>query len=191
MSLDPYWYSTIFGVLIAAGQAVTALSFAIVLLAYLVQVTPFSLLITDRHIEDLGSLLLTTVIFWTYIAFTQYFIIWSGNLPEDVLWYLHRLEGGWRWIPLGLLFFHFIVPFALLLSSRLKRNPRRLAPVALLVLFSNLMHLFWLVAPTYAAGHIRFHWLDFVMPLFLGGLWIAAFVWQLRRQMQRPIQEVA
>ena len=155
MSLDPHWFSTIFGVLIVAGQAVTALSFAIVVLALLVQVPPFSLLVTQGHFEDLGNLLLSAVIFWAYIAFMQYFIIWSGNLPEDVLWYLHRLEGGWNWIPLGLLFFHFIVPFLLLLSGRVKRDPRRLAAIALLVLFADLMHLYWLVAPTYSANQFR------------------------------------
>jgi hypothetical protein len=190
MSLDPHWFSTIFGVLIVAGQAVTALSFAIVVLAFLVQMPPFSLLVTQGHFEDLGNLLLTAVIFWAYIAFMQYFIIWSGNLPEDVLWYLHRLEGGWNWLPLGLLFFHFIVPFVLLLSSRVKRDPRRLAAIALLVLFADLMHLYWLVAPTYSANHFRIHWLDFAVPLFLGGLWLAAFVWQLRRQ-PMPAQEAA
>ena len=192
MSLDPHWFSTIFGVLIVAGQAVTALSFAIVVLALLVQVPPFSLLVTQGHFEDLGNLLLSAVIFWAYIAFMQYFIIWSGNLPEDVLWYLHRLEGGWNWIPLGLLFFHFIVPFLLLLSGRVKRDPRRLAAIALLVLFADLMHLYWLVAPTYSANQFRIHWLDFAMPLLLGGLWLAAFVWQLRRRVPvMPAQEAA
>jgi hypothetical protein len=187
MSLDPYWFSTIFGVLVAAGQATTALAFAIAVVAYIGHLPPFTQLITDRHISDLGNLLLTTVIFWTYIAFIQFFIIWSGNLPEDVVWYLHRLEGGWHWIPLALIFFHFLVPFVLLLSGNLKRDRRRLAWVALMILAADLLHLYWLVAPTFSAEHFSVHWLDFVMPIFLGALWIAGFVWLLRRQVDDQV----
>jgi hypothetical protein len=181
MSLDPYWFSTIFGVLIAAGQACTSLAFAIAVVAYLGHVPPFAQMVTDSHISDLGNLLLTTVIFWTYIAFVQFFIIWSGDLPEDVLWYLHRLEGGWNWVPVALILFHFILPFVLLLSGQVKRDRRRLAWVAILILAAELLHLYWLVAPTFSAGHFRVHWLDVVMPVFLGAVWIAAFVWLLRR----------
>lgn len=185
MSLDPHWYSTIFGVLVVAGQACTALAFIVTVLGYFGHL-PFLPTITDRHISDLGNLLLTAVIFWSYIAFIQFFIIWSADLPEDVLWYLHRIEGGWQWVPIGLILFHFVVPFLFLLSSEVKRNARRLANVALLVLVADLVHLFWLVAPTYAHGHLAVHWLDIVMPVFVGGLWLAGFVWMLRRYMARP-----
>ena len=184
MSLDPHWYSTIFGVLIAAGHACTALAFIVAVVAYVGHIPPLSLMITERHVSDLGNLLLTTVIFWTYIAFIQFFIIWSGNLPEDVLWYLHRLEGGWNWVPIALIFFHFLVPFVMLLSGGVKRNARRLASVALLILVADLLHLYWLVAPTFSHEQITVHWLDFAMPLFVGGLWIAGFVWLLRRYVQ-------
>jgi hypothetical protein len=189
MSLDPYWFSTIFGVLVVAGQAISGLAFAIGVVAYLGQFAPFSQLVTADRLNDLGNLLLSALIFWAYIAFMQYLIIWSGNLPEDVLWYLHRLEGGWDWIPLGLLFFHFIVPFVMLLSGRVKRNAQRLAAVALLILVAELAHLYWLVAPTFSHSHFRIHWLDFVMPIFLGGLWLVAFVWRLRRQVSIPVDE--
>ncbi len=182
MSLDPHWFSTIFGVLIAAGQASTALAFTIAVIAYLGHIPPFSQMVTERHLMDLGNLLLTTVIFWAYIAYIQFFIIWSGNIPEDVVWYLARLEGGWNWVPLALIFFHVIVPFVLLLSGQVKRNPRRLAGVALLILIADLLHLYWLVAPTYSAAQFTVHWLDLVMPIFLGALWLGAFVWRLRRQ---------
>jgi hypothetical protein len=189
MSLDPYWFSTIFGVLVAAGQAISGLAFAIGVVAYLSQFLPFSQLVTAERMNDLGNLLLTAVIFWAYIAFMQYLIIWSGDLPEDVLWYLHRLEGGWNWLPIGLIFFHFIVPFVLLLSGRVKRSAQRLAAVALMLLVAELVHLYWLVAPTFSHSHFRIHWLDFVMPIFLGGLWIAAFIWQLRRQVATVVDE--
>jgi hypothetical protein len=182
MSLDPFWFSTIFGVVVAAGQASASLAFASVVIAYIGHLPPFSQMLIAKDISDLGNLLLTAVIFWTYITFVQFFIIWSGNLPEEVLWYLHRLEGGWNWVPIALIFFHFIVPFVLLLSGRLKRDPRRLAMVALMILAADLLHLFWLVEPTFSAARFSVHWLDIVMPFFLGGLWIAAFVWRLRRQ---------
>ncbi|MCC6456968.1 MAG: hypothetical protein IT328_18575 [Caldilineaceae bacterium] len=182
MSLDPHWYSTIFGVLVAAGQATAGLAFAIGVAVYLGHFSPFSELVTADHLNDLGNLLLTAVIFWAYIAFMQYLIIWSGDLPEEVVWYLYRLEGGWNWVPLALLFFHFIVPFVMLLSSRVKRSAPRLASVALLLLVAELVHLYWLVAPAFSHSQFTIHWLDFVMPVFIGGLWLAAFIWQLRRQ---------
>ena len=189
MSLDPHWYSTIFGVLVAAGQVCTALAFVIAVIAYLSNIAPFAQIVTPERMADLGNLLLTSVIFWTYIAYIQFFIIWSGDLPEDVLWYLDRLEGGWNWLPLALIFFHFIVPFVLLLSGAVKRSPRRLAGVALIILVAELIHLYWLVAPTFSAAHFRIHWLDLVMPFFLGAVWIAAFVWTLRRQVILPLDK--
>jgi hypothetical protein len=130
------------------------------------------------------------VIFWTYIAFVQFFIIWSGNLPEDVVWYVDRLQGGWSWVAITFIFLHFVIPFVLLLSAQIKRDPRRLAGVALLILLADLLYLYWLVAPTFSAEHFRVHWLDVVMPVFLGALWIAAFVWRLRRHVKLVATEV-
>lgn len=190
MSLDPHWFSTVFGILIAAGQALTALALVIVVVNYLNLAVPRGSWLTRSDLGDLGNFLLTAVIFWSYIAFMQYFIIWSGNLPEDVLWYLHRLEGGWRWIPGLLLVIHFALPFALLLSGALKRNPRALAAVALLLLFGELLHVYWLVAPTYSHSQLRVHWLDVVLPILIGGLWIAAFAWQLRRRLRTSIAPI-
>jgi hypothetical protein len=189
MSLEPHWFSTIFGVLVAAGQVVTALALAIGGVAFLVRVTPLTYVVSAQQLQDLGNLLLATVLFWAYIAFVQYFIIWSGNIPEEVTWYLHRLRGGWEWIALALLVFHFIVPFALLLSSQVKRNPGTLAMVAGMVLVADLVHLWWLVAPTYFAGVFRIHWLDIVMPVALGALWLAALVGQLRQQRLVPVAD--
>lgn len=182
MSLDPLWYSTVFGVLIAAGQACAALAFVIAVVAYLGQVAPFSRLAGEGRVSDLGSLLLTAVIFWTYIAFVQFLIIWSGNLPEEVVWYLQRFGGGWSWLAVVILFLHAIIPFFLLLSNDLKRNPRSLAGVAIMILIAELLYFFWLVEPVFSSQHITVHWLDIVMPIFLGGLWIAAFSWRLRHQ---------
>jgi hypothetical protein len=187
MSLDPHWFSTIFGVLVTASQSCAALAFIIMVIAYLVHVPPFSEIVTQGHFSDLGNLLLTSVIFWTYIAYAQFFIIWSGDLPEEVPWYLDRLAGGWSWVAVVIIFLHFLIPFALLLSGQIKRNSRRLAGVAFMLLAADLIYLYWLVEPTFSGHHFALHWLDIVMPIFLGALWIAAFVWSLRRQVTRSI----
>jgi hypothetical protein len=165
------------------------LALAIGGVAFLVRVAPLTYVVSAQQLQDLGNLLLATVLFWAYIAFVQYFIIWSGNIPEEVTWYLHRLRGGWEWIALALLVFHFIVPFALLLSSQVKRNPGTLAMVAGMVLVADLVHLWWLVAPTFFAGAFRIHWLDIVMPVALGALWLAALVGQLRQQRLVPVAD--
>jgi hypothetical protein len=181
MSLEPQWFSSIFGVLVAAGQVLTALAFAIVVLVWLMRQPAWAALAPAGRINDLGNLLLAAVLLWAYLAFAQYLIIWSGNIPEEATWYLHRLRGGWRWVALFLLLVHFALPFAVLLSGRVKRQGRLLALVAATVLVADLVHLFWLVAPTFHAGSFYVHWLDLITPLAIGGLWVAAFVWQLRR----------
>ncbi len=181
MSLEPHWYSTIFGALLATNQAAMAISFAIITLSFLAGSLPFTRILNETHISNLANLLLTSVILASYMAFIQYLVIWSGNLPEEVVWYLHRLRGGWQWIPVFLLVFHLAIPFAMLLTRRAKQEIRRLAWVAALVLFANLVHLFWLIAPALHEGIFFVHWLDIVAPLAVGGIWIALFLWVLQR----------
>jgi len=188
MSLNPDWFSSVFGILIASSQTCAALAFIIAVVAFLGQIPPFAQLVNEGRVMDLGSLLLTAVIFWIYIAFVQFFIIWSGNLPEEVVWYLQRFNGGWSWVAVAVLFLHAIIPFFLLLSNDLKRDRRRLAWVALMILVADLLYLFWIVEPVFSAQHFTVHWLDIVMPIFVGGLWIAAFSWRLRRKV--PAQTV-
>lgn len=186
MSMEPHWYSTIFGVLLASSQATTAISFAIIALAVLARHRPYVDVLTATHLSHLGNLLLTSVILASYMAFIQYLIIWSGNLPEEVVWYIARLEGGWRWVIYALLFFHFAIPFAVLLTRRVKQEIRRLAWVAALVLTANLVHLFWLIAPALHPADFTVHWMDFVAPVAVGGLWIAGFVWFVKRAPLMP-----
>lgn len=184
MSLEPQWFSSIFGVLVAAGQVLTALAFAIIVLVGLLGQPAWAAVAPPGRINDLGNLLLAAVLFWAYLAFAQYLIIWSGNIPEEATWYLHRLRGGWRWVALFVLLLHFAVPFAVLLSSRVKRQGRLLAGVAATLLVADLVHLFWLVAPTFHADAFYLHWLDLITPLAIGGLWVAVFIWQLRRTLR-------
>ncbi len=124
MSLEPHWFSTIYGVLIIGGQGLSALAFLIVALAWLSRREPLDAVIQPTHFHDLGNLMLAFVMLWAYFSFSQFLIIWSGNLPAEIAWYQHRLDTGWRFIGLLLVVGHFAVPFVLLLSRAVKREPQ-------------------------------------------------------------------
>jgi hypothetical protein len=186
MSLEPHWFSSIYGVMIIAGQVLTAMAFAIVVLAWLTPRSVLGQFMTDQHFNDLGNFLLGATLFWMYIAFCQFLIIWSGNLPEEVVWYLARLEGGWVWVAVVLLLFHFALPFAILLSARLKRNANRLAAVAGALLAADLLHLYWLVEPAFHPGDFALNWLALVTPFAIGGIWLYVFLWWFRRRPLLP-----
>jgi hypothetical protein len=186
MSLDPHWYSTIYGMLFMAGGAVAGMSLVIAMASLLARHRPLSDVLAPEHFHDLGKLLLAFVMIWAYFSYSQFLIIWSGNLPEEITWYKVRLTGGWRTVGLALLLFHFVLPFLLLLSRDLKRQGRTLALVASAVLVMRYVDLYWLVAPSFPenAGGLRFHWLDLAAPLAVGGLWLAEFLRQLK---SRPL----
>jgi hypothetical protein len=191
MSLDPHWFSTIYGVLFMVGQALSALAFVIVCVAVLGAQKPLSDVVRPGTVHDLGKLMLAFVMLWTYVNLSQFLIMWSGNLPEEIPWYIRRLHGGWQYLALALVLFHFAVPFLLLLSRDLKRNARPLALVAGLLLAFRVADVYWLVAPD-MGGHgaaTGFHWLDIAIPLGLGGLWVAAFARELRGRPLVPIGE--
>jgi hypothetical protein len=145
--------------------------------------------VTAAHFHDLGNLLLAFVMLWAYATFSQYLIIWSGNIAEEVPWYLHRGQGGWEWIGLSLIIFHFILPFVLLLSRNTKRRAQMLLKVAGAVLFMRLVDLFWLVAPSFPNSGLRVHWMDVVAPIGLGGIWLALFVRQLKGHSLLPLHD--
>ena len=150
MSLEPHWFSTIYGVLIMGGQGLSGdgVSHHGDRLAQ----PPAAAARTwscRRYLHDLGNLLLAFVMLWAYFSFSQYLIIWSGNLPEEIAWYLHRLQTGWRAIGLTLVVFHFVIPFCLLLSRTVKREGQLVVQVAALILLARLVDLFWLIAPEF------------------------------------------
>jgi hypothetical protein len=122
MSLEPHWFSTIYGVLIMGGQGLSGMAFLVVAIVWLSRRPPLRGVVAPAHLHDLGNLLLAFVMLWAYFSFSQYLIIWAGNLPEEISWYLHRLQTGWRFIGLTLVVFHFVVPFCLLLSRAVKRE---------------------------------------------------------------------
>ena len=189
MSLDPHWYSTIYGVLLMGGQGLTALAFLIVALAWLSRREPLDAIVVPGHFHDLANLMLAFVMLWAYFSFSQYLIIWSGNLPEEITWYVNRQQGGWRFIGLGLIVFHFAVPFLLLLFRAVKRASTAVWKVAVLVLVAKLVDLFWLIAPRFHPDRLAVSWMDVVLPLSLGALWLGCFIWQLRGRAILPVHD--
>lgn len=189
MSLEPEWFSSIYGLLFIAGQALGTLALAILLLVSLADSPSLKAWVSPGLYNDLGNFLLAFVAIWAYIAFSQYLIIYSANLPEEITWYLHRSQGGWQWVGLALIAFHFSIPLAILLSRRAKRRTRILSVVAGLLLFMRLIDLFWLVKPAFQPQSLSIHWLDFVAPVGIGGLWIACFVWLLKKRPLLPLHD--
>lgn len=189
MSISPHWFSTMFGLLFVAGQGLSAMAFLIVMLVLLARFHPFAGIITPRHLHDLGKLLLTFVMVWAYFSFSQWLIIWAGNLPEEIPWYLERLRGGWQFVGLALILLHFALPFFLLLSRDLKRDFRLLTWVALFVLLMRFVDLFWMVAPSFRKGRFAVTWMDFLTPIGLGCIWLAYFAWQLPRRPLLPLRD--
>ena len=189
MSLDPLWYSTIFGLIFVASWALSALAFTIAVMACLVREEPMEGFVAQLHFHDLGKLLLALVMLWTYFSFSQYLIIWSGDLPEETRWYMPRVHGGWGVMALLVVLFHFAFPFLFLLSRSFKRNARKLVVIAVLILVMRLFDLLWTIAPTWTHEHFHISWMDLVAPIAMGGLWLAMFCWALAKRPLVPFND--
>ena len=192
MSLDPHWYSTIFGFIMVAGQALTALSFAVAVLALFATREPMNQVLKAGHFHDLGKLMLAFVMLWAYFSFSQFLIIWAGNLPEEIPFYLRRFDGGWGFFSLVLAFGHFVLPFCLLLSRDLKRRPHMLARVAWFIIAIRLVDLIWLVAPNFnpnTGGFMPVTLANIGVPLALAGVWLVLFAQQLGRLPLVPVND--
>jgi hypothetical protein len=189
MSLEPHWYSTIYGVLILGGQGLSSLAFLIIVLVWLSRRPPLDQIVVPAHFHDLGNLMLAFVMLWAYFSFSQYLIIWAGNLPAEIAWYLHRMQTGWRPIAVVLMLFHFALPFVVLLSRTVKRQGRLLVRVAIAVLVVRLVDLWWLIGPEFHTNGIAVSWMDAWIPLSVGALWLAAFIYQLRGRAILPVHD--
>jgi hypothetical protein len=190
MSLDPHWYSTIYGLILVVGQALSALAFSVAVLALLLTREPMNSVLTARHFHALGKLMLAFVMLWAYFSFSQYLIIWSGNLPEEIPYYLERLKGGWQYVSLGLVVGHFVLPFCLLLSQDLKKRPHLLARVAWFIVAIRLYDLIWLIAPTFHHdGGFPISLANVGVPVALGGLWVYLFAIQYRKRALLPVND--
>ncbi|MDQ3907180.1 MAG: hypothetical protein M3268_02430 [Acidobacteriota bacterium] len=189
MSLEPRWYSTIYAVGFMAGEMLAAFAFSIAVVILLSSSPPLEGVVKPKHFRALGNLMLTFVMLWAYCAFSQYLLIWSGNLRAEIPWYLRRITGGWGWIAIALIVFHFFLPFFLLLFREIKDHRRTLVTVAAVVILLRFVDLFWLVEPAFYRDRFSLHWLDFAALFGLGAIWLAVFAWQLRARPLLPLRD--
>ena len=189
MSLQPEWFSTIFGMLFMGGQALSAMAFVIAVIVLLASRKPMSEVIQPGHLHDLGKLMLAFLMLWAYFAFSQFLITWSGNLPEETPWYVRRLQSSWKYVGLALVLVHFALPFVLLLSRDLKRNSRRLVIVASIVIVMRFVDLIWMIVPEVRGGGFAIHWMDILMSIGIGGIWLSVFLQQLGNRPLLPMRD--
>jgi hypothetical protein len=190
MSLEPHWYSTIFGFITVVGQTLSALAFTVAVLTILSPREPMNSVVRAMHFHDLGKLMLALVMLWAYFAFSQFLIIWAGNLPEEIPYYLTRLQGGWKYLSLALVFGHFMLPFCLLLSADLKKRPTLLSRVAWFVVAMRLYDTIWLVVPPFhQAGAFPIGLANVGIPLALAGAWVFLFAGELRKHALLPVND--
>jgi hypothetical protein len=190
MSLQPAFRSTIFGPVFASGQLLSAMAFALIVMAWLVTRPPLAELVSLEALNDLGTLLFTFLVVWAYLVYFQYMLVWIANLPYDVSWFTPRLHDGWQYVAWALVVFGFFIPFFLLLMRDVKRNPASLAWVAALLLLMQLAFMYYQVQPSFRNTTLADHWMDFLAPVGLGGIWLAYFFWQLRGSTVLPRHDV-
>jgi hypothetical protein len=200
MSLEPRWYSSIYGALFGVGQVLSAMAFAVLVLVLLSARPPLAGVVGRPILRDLGSLMLAFVMIWAYLAFSQFLLIWAGNLPTEIPFYLRRFQGGWQWVGVALILFHFALPFALLLSFEVKRNGSRLLIVAAIVLVMRAVDLFWQIIPAQPgpdgsealslkydlARTANVVWTSVAALVGVGGVWTAVLLAQLQRTRLLP-----
>jgi hypothetical protein len=188
MSLQTEFHSTMFGPLVASGQILSGLATALIVLAWLAPRSPIAEFISAESLNDLGNLLFTFLVVWAYMVWFQFMLIWIANLPYEVIWYLPRSRDGWQWVAWALFVFHFTIPFFLLLMRDVKRHLPTLAKVAALLLMMQLVHMYYLVMPAFPGTNLSQHWMDFLTPFAVGGLWLAYFLQELKRWPLMPRQ---
>jgi hypothetical protein len=182
MSLELEWFSTMYGFIFIIGQALGAWAFTLLILRLLLPMRPEISL--PRQIEwDLGNLLLTLVILWAYVSFMQYLIIWSGNLPDEVTWFVRRINHGWEWFIVAIFCFLFVAPFLVLLFRRLKTNDKTMIWILALILVFRIFERFWMIKPSFNEN-VVFYYTDITLLFGIGGVWLSFFFWTLSK---RPI----
>jgi hypothetical protein len=189
MSLDPSWISTIYGLVILIGQLLSAMCFAIVVERILVKYKPMSDWLKPEFVHDHGKWMLTFIMVWAYFSFSQWLIIWAGNLPDEITWYMRRLNGGWGFVGLWLVVFHFAVPFVILLSRSFKRDINRMVWLAVWMLFMRYLDLFWNIEPNFSQ-RLNVTWADIVLSVAMGGIWLWFFFRNLNSMPLLPVNDV-
>jgi hypothetical protein len=189
MSMEADWSSTMFPILICIGQILSALSLVILLLACAARSSPLGLLASEENFHKLGNLLLAFTMMWAYLAFGQLLVIWSGNLPREISWYLHRIGDGWKWIAIFIALFHFFVPFFLLLMRPAKKRRRTLASIAGCVFATHIVAIWWTMAPSVYTKHLYVGWLAPGALLGIGGIYSFAFLKNLEKRRLVPLND--
>ncbi len=181
MSIDPHWFSTIFGFLFVASDLLAGMAFTILIVKLLEHNKELAKVVTKGTFHDLGNLLMAFVMLWAYMSFSQFLIIWSGNTQEEAPWYVDRMGQGWIVISVILIVFHFALPFLILLTRRTKRASSILVKIAAYMLVMRFIDLYWLTQPSFThGGGVHPHWLDLATMAAVGGLWLGFFGWQLK-----------
>ena len=188
MSLDPQWGSTIYGFIFLVGQGLSALCFSIIMLTVLTRYSPYREIIKPTQFHDIGKLTLAFVMLFAYFSFSQWLIIWSGNLPDEISWFLQRIRGAFGWVMIAIVLLHFALPFALLLSRDRKRAGRRLIPIAILLMCMRLVDIYWYTIPNFHDAKLFSIWY-LAAPIGLGGLWLATFFYFFRQRPLLPLYE--
>ncbi len=195
MSLSPGWTSTIYGLLYLAGQGLSAFAFILIILSLLMKYEPYKTLVTRMQVHDIGKLMLAFTLLWAYFSYSQFLITWSGNLPEEITWYIHRIRGAWAPIAIGIVMFHFFVPFGILLSQEFKRNVNKLAKLAIFIMLMRVVDLFWYITPNFDAPRAdtpgpfaaaQVLGMVAASVIGIGGLWLGYFFFNLRKAPLTP-----
>jgi hypothetical protein len=193
MSLDPHWISTIYGFIFIAGELISAICVMVIVETMMSRYEPTASLLKAKEVHDHGKLMLTFVMLWAYFSFSQLLIIWAGNLPSEIRFFTRRLYSGWQSVALALVVLHFFVPFFMLLSRSFKRDPHKLVWLAGWLLFMRFVDLFWYIEPNFhknVLGGLSGYWLDLVVPIAIGGLWLALFFRNLRTRPLLPAYDI-
>jgi hypothetical protein len=199
MSLEPHWFSSMYPLINMVGNLLSAMCFVVPMVALMSDHAPYKGLIQPRHFRDLGNLMFAFVLLWTYTSISQFLITYSGNLPEETPWYLNRLQNGWGVVAALLLVCHFMLPFVTLLMRKIKDRGKPLIFVGAFIIVMRFIDLFWWIKPSFDGGHgveamnhtshFSIHWLDFVAPIAVGGLWVGCYLWQLKKRPLIPLHD--
>lgn len=194
LMLEAHWFSTIWGLLFVAGWALSCYCFVVFILANMADKSPMDGVVGKRHFHDLGKLMLALTMVWAYFNFSQFLIIWAGNLPEETGYFLTRMKGGWGYMGVALVVFHFAFPFLVLLQQDFKRRARWLASLAVFILVMRLVDMFYIIGPSPRIaggekGAFLISWLDFVGPVAVGGIWLWWFFGELMKRQIVPVKD--
>ena len=189
MSLQPHWVSTIYGMIFVAGQGLAGICLATVMAIVMAKYEPMRRILKPANLNDYGNLMLTFIMLWGWFTFSQWLIVWAGNEPDEISWYLARLHHGWRYVGFCLLMFYFAFPFLFLLSKNLKRNPKTLVWLAVWMIVMRWADLYWNIEPAFWPNEFHLSWLDFVIPIAMGGFWVWLFYRNLRSRPLAPLHD--